>query len=666
MAGSSGAIRAGRAFVEIFTDSSAMARGLKAASRKLAAWGASVRNLGLKFSAAGAAIVTPLVDSARRWAEAGAEMAHMSERTGVSVEALSALGYVAERSGSSLEAVEVGLKRMQRLLAEAALGSQTAREALATLGLTMDDLNGLRPEEQFKLIADRLSRVENPAVRAAAAIAIFGRSGTQLLPMMTGGAAGIERLTAHAEKLGLIMSGESAEAARRFEDTLHDLWRVLKKCYNTIGAAVAPALSGLAKWLTRVIVSVTKWIREHQGLVKVALIVGGVLAGLGAAFVMLGTVISAVGTVIGALGTIASAVGTVLGILGSIIGAICTPVGAVIAAIVALGGIILWVTGAGGKALDWLGGVFGDLKDDTLTAFEGISDALAAGDIGLAARILWLTLKMEWEKGCKALLSIWLNFRNFFIRLAWDAWYGALKGAEWVWHGLEIGWIETTAFLSNVWTRFCQGINKAWNWAGVQISKGINWVKSLWDDSFDADSANRGADAWLESENRKIDAEANAAVDARQRQREAERNREDALHQKVLDQFQAEHDAKEKGLNDEYDARMKQSQDELDAARKEWQEAIAAAKAKRQAGEDEDKSLDLPRGPDDYDFEGIGQAVAEVRKNMFAAQGTFNAAAIPGMGIGGVAERTAKATEATAKNTEKLLEHAKLGGLEFE
>ena len=75
MSAQAGSIRAGRAFVEIFTDSSEMARGLKAASRKLAAWGASVRNLGLKFSAAGAAIVTPLVDSARRWAEAGAEMA---------------------------------------------------------------------------------------------------------------------------------------------------------------------------------------------------------------------------------------------------------------------------------------------------------------------------------------------------------------------------------------------------------------------------------------------------------------------------------------------------------------------------------------------------------------------------------------------------------------
>jgi hypothetical protein len=46
-------------------------------------------------------------------------------------------------------------------------------------------------------------------------------------------------------------------------------------------------------------------------------------------------------------------------------------------------------------------------KSDALQAFEGISEALIAGDIGLAAKILWLTLKMEWLKGKLALLKKW-------------------------------------------------------------------------------------------------------------------------------------------------------------------------------------------------------------------------------------------------------------------
>ena len=165
-----GAIRAGRAFVELFADDSKLVRGLKAASRKLEAWGKGIRDVGLKLSAAGAAVVTPLVASAKTFAEMGSEMEHMSQRTGVPVEALSELAYAAELSGSNVELLEIGLRRMQRLLTEAALGSQTAREALAMPGLTMQNLNGLKPEEQFNLIADRISQIENPAVRAAAAI----------------------------------------------------------------------------------------------------------------------------------------------------------------------------------------------------------------------------------------------------------------------------------------------------------------------------------------------------------------------------------------------------------------------------------------------------------------------------------------------------------------
>jgi hypothetical protein len=55
--------------------------------------------------------------------------------------------------------------------------------------------------------------------------------------------------------------------------------------------------------------------------------------------------------------------------------------------------------------------------------------------------------------------------------------------------------IETTAWLSNVWTRFCQGIGKAWNWAGTQVSKAWSWLRGLFDDSFDSEAACAGADA---------------------------------------------------------------------------------------------------------------------------------------------------------------------------
>lgn len=56
MAATSGGIRAGRAFVEIFADSSKLQSGLKSASAQLGKFGSSVTSIGTKFLASGAGI----------------------------------------------------------------------------------------------------------------------------------------------------------------------------------------------------------------------------------------------------------------------------------------------------------------------------------------------------------------------------------------------------------------------------------------------------------------------------------------------------------------------------------------------------------------------------------------------------------------------------------
>ena len=103
-------IRAGRAFVELFADDSKLVRGLGAAERKLKAFGDGVRNLGLKMVGVGSAILAPLAGAAKSFADMGSRMWDMAKRTGVSVEALSALGYAAEQSGAGMEAFENGIR----------------------------------------------------------------------------------------------------------------------------------------------------------------------------------------------------------------------------------------------------------------------------------------------------------------------------------------------------------------------------------------------------------------------------------------------------------------------------------------------------------------------------------------------------------------------------
>jgi len=167
-------IRAGRAFVELFADDSKLVRGLRAAERKLKAFGANIRNMGLKMAGLGAAAVAPMLAAAKTFSSMGDEVAKMAKRTGVSVEALSEFRFVASQTGTEFESLEMGFRRMQRSIYDAGRGLSTAKDALADLGLKFEDLDGLAPEVQFKVLADRISQVEDPTTRAAIAMTLFG------------------------------------------------------------------------------------------------------------------------------------------------------------------------------------------------------------------------------------------------------------------------------------------------------------------------------------------------------------------------------------------------------------------------------------------------------------------------------------------------------------
>jgi len=664
-------IRAGRAFVELFADDSKLVRGLRAAERKLKAFGDGVRNLGLKMVGVGSAILAPLAGAAKSFADMGSRMWDMAKRTGVSVEALSALGYAAEQSGAGMEAFENGIRRMQRTIYDAGRGLSTATDALADLGLTTQDMEGLSPEAQFRLLADRLDKIEDPSRKAAIAMTIFGRSGTQLLPMLEGGAAALDAYEQHARKLGLVMSTEDAAAADAFGDALDDLWKTLKMSVFTIGSALAPTLKMVAEKITYVVTVVSAWIKQNQQIVVTVLRVAAVVVAVGFALAVLGTIISGLGTILGVLITVVTTVVAVLKVLAAVIAFLISPIGLVIAAVAALGAYLVYATDIGAKALAWLGDRFNVLKEDALSAYQGIADALAAGDISLAVKILWLTIKMEWTRGVNFLEKAWLNFRNFFIKIGYDAWHGLLAVAEIVWHALEVGWIETTAFFSKLWTDFTSFFSKTWENIKAGAQKAWNWIKSLFDDSVDLEAENKLVEEQKQAAIARIEDEQKRKTAQREAQREAERRRASAVHEATLGEIGRQNLEKHRELDTEYANRMSENEADLAKARQEWREAIETAKRKRQ--EKESAAPEGLEGPDDIinkardALAGLGDIGDMVQQEAakIGVRGTFNAAAIQGLASGDVADRTAKATEETAKNTKKLVQAAQTGGLTF-
>ncbi len=650
-------IRAGKAFVELGVDDK-IAKGLRAAEKRLKAFGAGVRSLGTKLAALGGSIITPLLGAAKVFAGAGDTLDKMAGRTGVSVEALSELGFAAEQSGADLETLEAGLRKMQRSITDAAEGMQTAVDALAALGLSVQALQNLTPEQQFKLIADRLSKIENPTTRAALAMELLGKSGTRLLPLLKDGAAGIEALQQQARDLGLTISTQSAKDAALLTDTLNILWRTLKQAVFTIGSALAPTLIDLAKRATRVVVVVTNWLTQNKALIVTVLKVAAAVTAVGVGLIAAGTLISGIGAVVGWLASVVTGIGAAVGAIGTALAAMLSPIGLVITAAVALGSALLVVSGAGSDALTWLGEQFGRLRDTVYKVMGGIADALAAGDITLAAQILWLSLKLAWQQGVAALNKAWLEAKRFFLSVAYGMWYGALAAAEITFHALEVAWIETTAFLSKTWTSFTSGFQKAWNTAINWTAKRLLELWGLFDETLDVEAAKQMADEDLSSVNAEIDRQRDAALQAREAQRQAERDRARDIHEGALEQIGRQDEEAQRALDQETDSRVRETQRQLDEARKALDDAVAEARRKRAASEAEGGGPRRPRGDplaglDDL-LDGVGSFLAQ----KISVTGTFNPLAAAGLGGGDAVERTARATEETARHTKRLAETA--------
>jgi hypothetical protein len=649
------AIRAGAAYVELFINDSKLVRGLAKAGRKLKAFGDAITGWSQKMTAIGAAITAPLLGSAKMFASMGDQIAKMGRRTGVSVETLSELAYAADLSGASLETLEAGLRRMQRSIVEAAQGSQTAVDALALLGLTVENFRGLSPEQQFKLIAERISKIESPAVRAAAAMELLGRSGTQLLPLMADGARGIEALQQQARDLGLTMSTEDAHAAEALNDTFDTLWKVLKQGVFIIGSALAPALKAASEWITSTVVTTTAWIKENKGLVLTLLkVAAGILAG-GLALMALGYAITTVGAIMGALAGIIAGVGTAISVLGSIIAALVLPIGLAVAAIAALGAYLIYVSGAGGQALQWLGDRFAELSDFASESFQGISDALMAGDIALAAKILWLSLKVLWQKGVLELTRLWEGLAVSAMKIVYGMWYGVQ--AAW-----EIGVASVAGVMLklyygvlDVWQRLSTGVMNVWDSAINQVAKRIVDLWGLVDDTLDTDAVKKGLDEDAQQRMGQRNQEKDQTIQQIAGERDESLKQLQQEHERTMARIgQASIDA-EKQLDAEAQKKIDAAQAQLEAARKEWKDAIGQARQKRQM-KDAQGPQRLKPPPDISDYlEGLGPAIKQAGQKTISVAGTFNAMEARGLGAGQAADRIAKATEETAKNTRKLL-----------
>ncbi len=187
--------------------------------------------LGMSLSVAGfATMIKSAIDSAD-------QLNKLSQKIGISVEALSTLRFAAQLSDVSLETLQKGIKGLSQNITEANTGIGDGAQVFEALGISVRNADGSMKSTEAVLlqVADVFANLEDGAVKTALAVKLFGKSGMDMIPFLNQGAAGINQLTTEAERLGLKLTTETARSAEAFNDNL----TALKASSSSLGIALA-------------------------------------------------------------------------------------------------------------------------------------------------------------------------------------------------------------------------------------------------------------------------------------------------------------------------------------------------------------------------------------------------------------------------------------------
>jgi hypothetical protein len=167
----------------------------------------------------------------------------LSERLGISTEALSNLGYAAKISGANLETVVQGLTLMGDNITSAAAGIGTAGNALKQLHLTAQDLSKLTLDQQFERISEALKDIPNSGDRIGIMRDLMGRMGAELIPL----AMQFDELRKEAEAVGYTISDQTAQQFGKLGDELDRLSLGTEALVRNLEAMLVPALNDAVK-----------------------------------------------------------------------------------------------------------------------------------------------------------------------------------------------------------------------------------------------------------------------------------------------------------------------------------------------------------------------------------------------------------------------------------
>ena len=227
--------------------SSKLGNGIKTAAK----WGTAI-------VAGASTAVAGLAKFAQSSAATADNIDKMSQKIGISREAYQELDFICSQSGTSVDSLQMGMKSLLTAMDGAVSGTESNIAQFERLGVTVTDANGnLRSQEEVMWdVMAALQSMDNQAEKARLANELFGRSGSELMPLLNGEAGSIEAMKEQAHELGLVLGDELVDNGVVLTDTLDQTKRAFSSIVTQLGGSLMPILTKVLTYIQKSLPSI--------------------------------------------------------------------------------------------------------------------------------------------------------------------------------------------------------------------------------------------------------------------------------------------------------------------------------------------------------------------------------------------------------------------------
>jgi len=163
--------------IKLTGDNKSALAAISGVQKGLGNLGTGVDNLNKKMAAFTNALVgVGIVAFTKSLLDSADQLQDMSDALDINAARLLEMGVAAAASGSSMEGLNNMLFRMQNNISAAVEGNGEMQKALTKLGISLNDVNNLKPDQIFNKIAVALSKITNPLERTRLQTELFSKA----------------------------------------------------------------------------------------------------------------------------------------------------------------------------------------------------------------------------------------------------------------------------------------------------------------------------------------------------------------------------------------------------------------------------------------------------------------------------------------------------------